>query len=152
MLVDVKKAKTLSWHDFPSLPAVGVNVVRRFKAGDVDIILEHEPKCASGEDLTYVEHALFAIFEGNAKCCVTLEMTDLRSLASHLGVSVKSLQKEYSAHSFFVEPKLALYGNGVREAFGEVIGTMGDEDALKTLMNALLDAIDSPDEPEEVKA
>ena len=90
MLIDISSCIPLTRHDFSSLPKEGVNVVKRFTAGGIEILFEKNPPSESGEDLVYIHYSLIAKSGDDTVCVVSVESLDLRSLASSLGESVKS--------------------------------------------------------------
>ena len=106
---------------------------------------------SQAQDSKYVDNnMIFAMYRGEYKYAVTVEKTDLRSLASYLGISVKELQNDYGTKGFYVEPKVFLYGDGEREEFGPLQEEEKDEYILPFLMDILLDSIDSGEDPVEV--
>lgn len=151
MLVDIDTAQPLGRHDFPTLAACGCNVTRRFRAGRLDIIMEHLPPSAGGEDLAYVHWALMALLEDRLMCVVSIESLDLRSLAASTSVSMKELQREYGTRSHLTEPMLYIYGDGQREELGPVPMALEEELVLPYMMDYLLDSMDVVDELVPVK-
>ncbi len=147
MLVDISSCIPLTRHDFPSLPGEGVNIVRRFTAGDIDILFEKMPPSASGEDIVYIHYSLIAKHGGDTVCVVSLESIDLRSLASSTGESVKEIQREYGTRGFLSPARLVIYGNGEKEEMEGLSVELRDEYVLPYMMDYLLDALDCADEP-----
>ncbi len=150
MLIDVESASTITAVEISCAPRAQAGVVKRFRAGDVDILFEKGPGSLAGQDLMYIEYALIALYKGSYRYAVTVEKTDLRSLASSLGLSVKELQADYGTKGFYVEPKVFQYGNGEREEFGPLTEEERDEFILPYLMDILLDSIDSGEDPVEL--
>lgn len=150
MLIDVTKARTITAEELSFAPRIEDKVVKRYKAGEVDILFEKGPRTLSGQDLVYIQYALVALYKGSYKYAVTVEKLDLRSLASSSGVSVKELQNDYGTKGFFVDAKVYQYGDGEREEFGPLQEVEKDEFILPFLMDILLDSIDSGEDPVEV--
>lgn len=150
MLIDVETSRSITAEDISCAPRTEERVARRFRAGEVDILFEKAPRSLAGQDLMYIQYALVAMYRGEYKYAVTVEKTDLRSLASSLGISVKELQNDYGTKGFYVEPKVFLYGDGEREEFGPLQEEEKDEYILPFLMDILLDSIDSGEDPVEV--
>ncbi|MCR5732577.1 MAG: hypothetical protein K6G51_06550 [Sphaerochaetaceae bacterium] len=150
MLIDVTEARTITAEELSFAPRIEDKVVKRYKAGEVDILFEKGPRTLSGQDLVYIQYALVALYKGSYKYAVTVEKLDLRSLASSSGVSVKELQNDYGTKGFFVDAKVYQYGDGEREEFGPLQEVEKDEFILPFLMDILLDSIDSGEDPVEV--
>ena len=150
MLIDVETSTIITARDISCAPRAEERVAKRFKAGDVEILFEKGPRSLAGQDLMYIQYALIALYKGQYKYAVTVEKTDLRSLPSSLGLSVKELQNDYGTKGFYVEPKVFQYGDGEREEFGPLAEEEKDEYILPFLMDILLDSIDSAEDPVEV--
>lgn len=148
MLVDYKSAEELSSHDFPSLPVLGQGVVRRYRAGEVELVFERLPSCAGAEDITYIHYSLAALHEGRLVCVISIESLDLRAMALHLCESVKALQRDYGVHGYITQPPvLRVYGNGECEDLEEVDIELKDEYVLPYMMDFMLDSLDLVDDP-----
>lgn len=147
MLVDINRSRPMNVHDYPSLPAAGSGLIRRFRAGEVELLFEKAPVCASGDDLSYIHYSLLALYDGRLYCAVSAESLDLRSLALSLGTSVKEVQRDYGTKGFLSEPVLVIYGDGQREELGPVSVELKEEFILPLLMDYILDSLDIPDDP-----
>lgn len=147
MLIDIENTPALDLRAYSSIPRVGVNVKARFKAGEAEILLEEAPASASGEDIIFISYSLICLYKGEVKAVVSLEKTDLRSLANSLGESIRTLQKEYSTRGFFDQPRVVVYGADERQEYGEFTEEEKEEFVLPYLMDILLDIIDSADDP-----
>lgn len=148
MLVDINSAEVIGKYDYPSLPEAECNVVRRYRAGNVEISFLRTPRCAGGEDLTYIHYSLVARTGDGVICVVSAESLDLRSLALSLGCSVKDVQRDYGTKGFLSPASLVIYGNGQRDDLGPVQLEMKEEFVLPYMMDYLLDSLDLADELE----
>lgn len=146
MLIDISSCIPLTRHDFSSLPKEGVNVVKRFTTGGIEIIFEKNPPSDSGEDLVYIHYSLIAKSGDDTVCVVSVESLDLRSLASSLGESVKEIQREYGTRGFLAPAHLVIYGNGEKEEMEGLSIELRDEYVLPYMMDFLLDALDCADD------
>lgn len=146
MLIDISSCIPLTRHDFSSLPKEGVNVVKRFTAGGIQILFEKNPPSASGEDLVYIHYSLIAKSGDDTVCVVSVESLDLRSLALSLGESVKEIQREYGTRGFLAPAHLVIYGNGEKEEMEGLSIELRDEYVLPYMMDFLLDALDCADD------
>ena len=146
MLIDISSCIPLTRHDFSSLPKEGVNVVKRFTSGGIEIIFEKNPPSDSGEDLVYIHYSLIAKSGDDTVCVVSVESLDLRSLASSLGESVKEIQREYGTRGFLSPAHLVIYGNGEKEEMEGLSIELRDEYVLPYMMDFLLDALDCADD------
>ena len=146
MLIDAIKDTKIDMRGYSSLPRVNINVSKRFKAGEVEILFEKCPGTTSGEDLVFIPYTLIALYKGDVKAVVSVEQNDLRSLSSHLGLSLKELQSEYGVKGFYDKGEVYVYGRDERECYGPI---NEEEEAfiLPFLMDILLDVIDSGDDP-----
>ena len=146
MLIDISSCIPLTRHDFSSLPKEGVNVVKRFTSGGIEIIFEKNPPSDSGEDLVYIHYSLIAKSGDDTVCVVSVESLDLRSLASSLGESVKEIQREYGTRGFLSPAHLVIYGNGEKEEMEGLSIELRDEYILPYMMDFLLDTLDCADD------
>lgn len=146
MLIDISSCIPLTRHDFSSLPKEGVNVVKRFTSGGIEIIFEKNPPSDSGEDLVYIHYSLIAKSGADTVCVVSVESLDLRSLASSLGESVKEIQREYGTRGFLSPAHLVIYGNGEKEEMEGLSIELRDEYVLPYMMDFLLDTLDCADD------
>lgn len=146
MLIDISSCIPLTRHDFSSLPKEGVNVVKRFTSGGIEIIFEKNPPSDSGEDLVYIHYSLIAKSGDDTVCVVSVESLDLRSLASSLGESVKEIQREYGTRGFLSPAHLVIYGNGEKEEMEGLSIELRDEYVLPYMMDFLLDTLDCADD------
>ena len=148
MLVDYRNAQVLGCNDFHSLPRLGENVVRRYRAGEVELVFERLPSCASGEDLAYIHYSLIALHGDDVVCVISIESLDLRALALSLGESVKDLQRQYGVRGYTTQPpRLVAYGNGEREELEDVATELKDEYVLPYMMDFMLDSLDLIEDP-----
>lgn len=149
MLVNPEYSSPFAPHSFPSLARGECNVIRRFRAGEWDIVFEKMPQC-TGEDFTYIHFALLAYLDGELYCEVAIESLDLRSLSSSLGESLRELQNEYGVRGYVTKPRLVIYGDERREELEEVTSPLKEELVLPYMMDFLLDSLDCTAEPETV--
>lgn len=147
MYVDINSAQPLDKHDFPSLPLPGANVRRRWKAGEVEFVLQKDAPSWSGDDITCLLYALSAWLDGAPIAVCTIEALDLRSLSYSLGVSEKELKREHGVHGHLASPQVAGYSKEGREELGAPGFDVADEEVVTSfLQEYLLDSLDIVDE------
>ena len=131
---------------FPSMPKYSSNIIKRFKADDVEIIFQKAPVSVSGEDLVFNHYAMQAMYEDNVIFIVTLESFDLRSLANELHLSVKELRDEYGVRGNLSKGEIVLYSEDRKETVEVYEEEMKDEVVLSYLMEYTIDALSLDDD------
>lgn len=143
MIVHIEKAKTLKTSECGVLPQVGRNVVKRFLAGNAEILFEKDVPSQGTSDLVALPYTMLVLYQGQLKFVASIERIDLRSLSYNLGTSLRELQEEYGTKGFFAESHTFLYGNGDREELEEYTGDLADDAVKAYLLEVVLDGIDS---------
>jgi len=146
MLINTLICDDLDMRGYSSLPRLGSGVIRRYKAGSVELVVEKNPVSNSGEDIVYIPYSVIALIDGTAKAVVSLEKTDLRALSFSLGTSLRDLQKEYNTRGVFSEGEVYAYGEDKRESYGLYPDEDNEETIILYLLNVMLDIIDSGDD------
>ncbi len=147
MLINTLICEDLDMRGYSSLPRLGSGVLRRYKAGSVELVVEKNPVSNSGEDIVYIPYSVIALVDDAVKAVVSLEKTDLRSLAFSLGASLRDLQREYNTKSVYSEGEVYAYGEDRRESYGIYPDEENEETIILYLLNVMLDIIDSGEDP-----
>ncbi len=147
MLINTLICEDLDMRGYSSLPRLGSGVLRRYKAGSVELVVEKNPVSNSGEDIVYIPYSVIALVDDAVKAVVSLEKTDLRSLAFSLGASLRDLQREYNTKGVYSEGEVYAYGEDRRESYGVYPDEENEETIILYLLNVMLDIIDSGEDP-----
>ncbi len=147
MLINTLICEDLDMRGYSSLPRLGSGVLRRYKAGSVELVVEKNPVSNSGEDIVYIPYSVIALVDDAVKAVVSLEKTDLRSLAFSLGASLRDLQREYNTKGVYSEGEVYAYGEDRRESYGIYPDEENEETIILYLLNVMLDIIDSGEDP-----
>lgn len=136
---------------FPTVPSEDSAVVRRYRAGDLEIRYHRGAETAGDDVMIAVPYSMTVHRSGSYIFAVSIERDDLRSLSPMLGIPLRELQEEYGVKGFYGEPKVSLYGNGEKESLGGYQGLNDEDEIIRFLLSVVLDTFDEIAEPEEIQ-
>lgn len=150
MIVNKFLSNELDSDRFPNAPSPRSIVLKRFKADGIKLVFCKNPSCCGLSPTVSISYALMAFNEDDEYIyAVSVERTDLREMASLIGMSVKKLQEEEGVKGFFGEPHIVMYGDDRREDLGAYSGNI-DDLIVNNLMEYALDSLDILSDPEEL--
>ncbi len=126
-------------------------VIKRYKAGDIEMRIHRRPQLSSESAVIDVPLAVTAYIGGRYLFEAALERDDLRAMAPLMGVSLKELQADYGVRGFYGPMHVSMYGEGSKESLGEYHGIDKEESMIEFLLSVVLDTFDEIAEPEEIQ-
>ena len=148
MLLDLH-ADNINASYFP-VPERGSGVVRRYRAGKMEVRIHRSPSYKAENSFVMIEWAATSWYQGRCLFTVNLQRDDLRSLAPHFGVSLKELQGDYGVKGCYGPLMITLYSSVSKESLGEYLGAKDAETVIDFLLSIVLDTFDEPDDPVEL--
>lgn len=146
MLLDIKTADNISSSFYP-VPGRDSGVVRRYRAGKLEIRIHKSPSCDAENTFVSVDWAATAWYKDRCLFAVDLQRDDLRALAVETGVSLRELQGDYGVRGFYGPQVIGLYSSEAKESLGPYLGAGDDETVITFLVDIVLDTFDEPEDP-----
>lgn len=146
MLLDVRTAGNISSSFFP-VPGRDSGVVRRYRAGKLEIRIHKNPGYEAENAFVRIEWAATAWHKGRCLFSADLQRDDLRALSSELGISLKELQADYGVKGFYGPETIGLYSSEAKESLGPYLGAQDEETVIDFLVDIVLDTFDEPADP-----
>ena len=150
MILD-RNAKEMDLDAFQTIVMPDSAVIRRYKAGDIEIRIHRRPMLSSESAVIDVPLAATAHIGGRYLFEAGFERDDLRAMAPLMGASLKELQADYGVKGFYGPEHVSLYGGGIKESLGEYRGMEDDQSRIEFLLSIILDTFDEIAEPEEIQ-
>ena len=126
-------------------------VIKRYKAGDIEMRIHRRPQLSSESAVIDVPLAVTAYIGGRYLFEAAFERDDLRAMAPLMGVSLKELQADYGVRGFYGPMHVSMYGEGSKESLGSYHGMDNEESMIEFLLSVVLDTFDEIAEPEEIQ-
>ena len=149
MIIDKDTASGVP--SFPTVPLADSAVVRRYKAGELEIRYHRGAELTGDDVVIYSPYSMTVHYGGRYLFAVSIERDDLRTMAPMMGVPLKELQAEYGVKGFYGDPMITLYGNGEKESLGRYQGENREDEIISFLLSAVLDTFDEVAEPVEIQ-
>lgn len=148
MIIDRETAASIP--SFPTIPMEDSAVVRRYRAGDLEIRYHRGPELAGDDIMIIAPYSMTVHCGGRYLFAVSIERDDLRAMSPMMGIPLRELQSEYGVKGFYGSPMVTLYGNGDKESLGRYQGENDEEEIIRFLLSVVLDSFDEVEEPEEI--
>lgn len=150
MILD-RNSDEIDMNAFQTIVRPDSAVIKRYKAGDIEIRIHRRPELSSESAVIDVPLAATAHIEGRYLFEAGLERDDLRAMAPLMGMSLKELQADYGVKSFYGPVHISMYGEGGKESLGEYHGSDNEDSMIEFLLSIILDTFDEIAEPEEIQ-
>lgn len=150
MILD-RNSDEIDMNAFQTIARPDSAVIKRYKAGDIEIRIHRRPELSSESAVIDVPIAATAHIDGRYLFEAGLERDDLRAMAPLMGTSLKELQADYGVKGFYGPMHISMYGDGIKESLGEYHGTDSEEGMISFLLSIVLDTFDEIAEPEEIQ-
>ena len=151
MIIDRDNLEELSTESWPTIPKEESAVVKRYKAGKLDISFHQGPELGGDDVVIYTPFAMSVKMDGKYVFAVSIEQNDLRAMAPLMKAPVKELQEEFGVKGFYTEPHIVLYAGEEKEEQGIYTLPLNARAASEFLLNLTLDMFDEIEEVEEIK-
>ncbi|MFA5699208.1 MAG: hypothetical protein WC954_05695 [Sphaerochaeta sp.] len=131
------------WHAYPKHEGV----VETYDVGELSAHIINHPALRGSYDLVSVAFSLLVTYHEEVIALFQIEQEDLRSLAEHLGTSIRDLQEEYGTKATFSEPRVYIYTKDQRKDEGRYEEGLSYLEAREFLLELFCDTFDLLSDP-----